>query len=78
MGDVTEIDKHRHHDAELTDEGDSDTIRCSHCGDTLFFVTVVPEYTEVDEGGPHALICQHCYMPLGAAYVFDDEYLEET
>ena len=75
MGDVTDIDKHRRDDDLSDDEGE--TIKCRECGDTLFFVSVVPEYTEVDEGGPHALICQHCYMPLGAAYVFDDDNDEE-
>lgn len=80
MGDVTDITSYRKKIEETVDKDDgvSDTIVCPVCNDTLFFVSLVPEYTDLDVGGPYALICQHCYMPLGSAYLFNEEDLEET
>jgi hypothetical protein len=80
MGDVTDIAAYRKKIEELVekeDDGGGD-IKCLKCKDTLFFVSLVPEYTDLDEGGPYALICQHCYEPLGSAYIFNEEDLEET
>jgi len=74
MGDVTDIAAYRKKIGEIVEKEDdgSETIKCLKCKDALFFVSLIPEYTELDEGGPYALICQHCYEPLGSVYIFDE------
>lgn len=77
MGDITDFDayrKLRESDDETVGDGD---IRCRKCEDALFIVCLAPDYTEVDVGGPYALLCQHCYEPLGSAYLFNEDDLEE-
>ena len=79
MGDVTDLEAYRKQIREATEKKDDDSIiRCLKCGDMLCFVALVPEFTDVDEGGPYALICQHCGEPWGSAYLFDEEDLEES
>ncbi len=80
MGDVTDIAAYRKKIEETVDKEDDggNTIKCPKCDDALFFVCLIPEYTDLDEGGPYALICQHCYEPLGSAYTFDESDVEET
>ena len=80
MGDVTDIRAYRKKIEEFVemDDDDGENMKCRKCDDALFFVCPVPEYTDLDEGGPYALICQHCFEPLGSAFTFNEEDLEET
>ncbi len=79
MSDVIDIKSYRKKIEETVEkeEDDGETVKCRTCGDTLFFVCPVEEYTDLDAGGPYALICQHCYLPLGSAYTFDEDEPEE-
>ena len=55
-------------------EAENDSLTgCPNCGDLLFMVSFLPEHTMVDEGGPYAIICQHCYEALGSAFIFDED-----
>ena len=80
MGNVTDIRAYRKKIEETVEmeDDDGENMRCRKCDDALFFVCSVPEYTDLDEGGPYALICQHCFEPLGSAFTFNEEDLEET
>ena len=76
MGDVTDFEEHKKKIMETVDTKESENdslVGCSECGDLLFMISIVPEYTDVDFGGPYALICQHCSTPLGSAYLFKEE-----
>ena len=76
MGDVTEIDGYRDklRGAILKElEEDDSLLKCPKCGDLLYMICFVPEHTDVDEGGPYAIICQHCNDAVGSAYLFDEE-----
>lgn len=78
MGDVTDLEAYRKQIREAIEkESDDSIIRCPKCEDMMCFVAPVSEFTDVDEGGPYALICQHCGEPWGSAYLFDEEDLEE-
>ncbi len=80
MGDVTDIEAYRKRIEETVEKGDDDddSLICPKCDDSLFLVCPVPDYTDLDKGGPYAVICQHCYLPLGSAYLFNEDDLEET
>ncbi len=80
MGDVTDINAYRKKIEETVEKEDDggENMKCRKCDDALFIVCPVPEYTDLDEGGPYALICQHCYEPLGSVFTFNEDDLEET
>ena len=40
-------------------------------------IVAVPEFTDLDDMGPYAIICQHCSEPWGSAYLFEDDDGEE-
>ena len=74
MGDVTDLEAYRKQIREATEREEDDSIaRCPECGDMLTYVVTVPDLTDVDDGGPYAIICQHCSEPFGTAYLFEDE-----
>ena len=76
MGDVTDIGKYRENIREVLEkesEDDDTLLKCPKCRDVLYMIFRVPEHTDVDEGGPYAIICQHCNDAVGSAYLFDDE-----
>ena len=74
MGDVLDLEKRR---KELRDAVEKDApdgvLGCPKCGDMFAMVVTVPDYTDVDELGPYALICQHCSEPYGYGFLFEDE-----
>ena len=76
MGDKIDLEEYRKSIQETveTKETENDSlVGCKHCGDLMFMVAVVPDYTNVDSGGPYALICQHCSEPVGSAYLFEED-----
>ena len=80
MGEVTDIGKYRNdiRDAIIKEYEDDDSFfKCRKCGDLLYLICLVPEHTDVDEGGPYAIICQHCNDAVGSAYLFDEDDEDE-
>lgn len=78
---VTDLGKYRDRirdTLEKESEEDDSILKCPKCGDLLYMICTVPEYTDVDEGGPYAIICQHCNDALGSAYLFDEDEEEES
>jgi hypothetical protein len=80
MGDVTDIGQYRNdiRNSIIKEfEEDDSLLKCQKCGDLLYMICLVPEHTDVDEGGPYAIICQHCNDAVGSAYLFDEDDEDE-
>ena len=81
MGDVTKLDGYRDKIREAIvkeiEEEDDSLLKCPKCGDLLYMICRVDGHTDVDEGGPYAIMCQHCNDALGSAYLFDEDDEEE-
>jgi len=76
MGDKIDFDAYRKkiQDTVETKEAENDSLtECKHCGDLLCMLAFVPDHTDVDSGGPYAIICQHCSEPLGSAFLFEED-----
>ena len=78
MGDVVDLEKRRNELREAVEKTPPEGVNpCPACGDMFAMVVTVPDYTDVDEMGPYALICQHCGEPFGYGFLFEDDLLEE-
>lgn len=75
MGDVTDFDAYRksiREEIEAKEAENEKLTGCPTCDDLLFMITAV-SVTDVDSGGPYALVCQHCSEPVGSAFFFEEE-----
>ena len=78
MGDVTDLEEYRNKIRDSIErEDDESLIHCPECGDMLNFIVTVRDATDVDEGGPYAIVCQHCNEPIGSAYMFSEDDEDE-
>lgn len=79
MGDILDLEKRR---KEIQDavvkEPPEGVYNCPKCGDMFCMLVAVPEHTDVDAGGPYAVICQHCDDARGVAYEFDEDDEDES
>jgi hypothetical protein len=79
MGDITDLDAYRSKIKEIAEtsniiESDDNLLMgCPNCNNVLTYMAFVPELTTDEEGGPYAIICQHCNEPVAAAYLFEDD-----
>lgn len=79
MGDVLDLEKRRAEIREAVEKEPPEGIEpCPACGDMFVMLVAVPDYTEVDEFGPYALICQHCSEPYGYGFLFEPDEEDET
>ncbi len=80
MGDVLDLEARRAQLREAVEKETPEGVQpCPKCGDMFAMIVTVPDYTDVDDNGPFALICQHCSEPYGYGFLFEeDEEAEET
>lgn len=76
-GDIIDLEERRKKLREFAEqksrEEEEDILEpCPECGDTLFYLSRIPN-TPLDD--PYGVFCQHCIEPVGYAYFFppDDE-----
>ena len=71
-GDVIDFETRRKALKEIVEQKEEEelTVVCPKCEDTLFWVVNFPDASP-DE--PYALVCQHCYEPVGYGYFFIDD-----
>ena len=83
MGDITDLDAYRSKIKEIAEtsniiESDDNLLMgCPNCSNVLSYMAFVPDLTTDEEGGPYAIICQHCNEPVAAAYLFEDDDPED-